>query len=570
MPLEVPETHPEDTTGQRRAFVVVGMHRSGTSAMTRTLSLLGAALPKQLMPAVADNNEVGFWEPQPVADLNDEILQALDSEWDDVFAFREHQYLSNFDHFYFGRALEMLEDQFNGSEVIVLKDPRISVLTQFWDRALRQGGYTVHYVVMVRNPLEVAESLRARDGFPREKSFLLWSSYMIAVERDTRAARRTFVSYDQLMDDWRAVRSRIENDAGIPLPRDTAAAAIEIDRFLDRRLHHHEVTGAHLVSRSDIPEQLKSLYGIFSEACEGADVDKDALDALRTELENLESLVGPLVADLRGSTRSLSNKIAELSEASASERERAESLQEQLAAERRSSASHEARVAELSEQLTTLRAERDRLMADAEEKARSISALSQRLDTAEAERAGLQKEAESSARSVLDLEERIAVLEGGLDEARAELAATQQLLGDREDRLAQQSKEVASLTDTIGKVRRDAEAAAKANESKLNQRFHEIGTLTNLLREQEERGDRADEHLSWLLAITERLANEPRWWRLLPKSWGRRRTLRRLRNAGLFDGDAYLQRYPDVAAIGRDPLDHYLLHGYEEGRSRAF
>ena len=41
--------------------------------------------------------------------------------------------------------------------MIVLKDPRITVLTSFWDRALREAGYVPHYVIMVRNPLEVAE-----------------------------------------------------------------------------------------------------------------------------------------------------------------------------------------------------------------------------------------------------------------------------------------------------------------------------------------------------------------------------------------------------------------------------
>src|SRR5205814_290663 len=120
------------TAVARRAFVVVGMHRSGTSAMARTLSLLGAALPKRMMPPVPANNDAGFWEPQAVADLNDEILQALDSEWDDVFASRPRNYLSNFDRFYLGRAVELLAEEFNGSEVIVLKDPRISVLTTFW------------------------------------------------------------------------------------------------------------------------------------------------------------------------------------------------------------------------------------------------------------------------------------------------------------------------------------------------------------------------------------------------------------------------------------------------------
>ena len=255
--------------------------------MTRTLSLLGASLPKGLMPALANNNESGFWEPLSVAQLNDEILQALDSDWDDVFAFKPRQYLSNFDRFYLGRAVEILEQEFDGSQLIVLKDPRISVLSSFWDRALREAGFEPHYIVMVRNPLEVAESLRTRDGFPREKSLLLWSSYMIAAERDTRERKRTFVAFDHLMSDWRAVRSRIEQDTGVPFPRDTAAAAIEVDRFLNRSLRHHS-PGDDLYSRADVPEEVKTLYRVFSAACEGADVDAAALKGVEAELEKVD------------------------------------------------------------------------------------------------------------------------------------------------------------------------------------------------------------------------------------------------------------------------------------------
>src|SRR5437763_425787 len=110
-----PPVHSECESGSSRALVVLGMHRSGTSAMTRTLSLLGAALPKDVMQARSDN-PIGFWEPQKVADLNDEILHALDSDWDDVFAFRPKPYLSNFDGVFVGRAVELLQEQFDGSE----------------------------------------------------------------------------------------------------------------------------------------------------------------------------------------------------------------------------------------------------------------------------------------------------------------------------------------------------------------------------------------------------------------------------------------------------------------------
>ena len=50
----------------RRAIVVVGSHRSGTSALARVLSLLGCDLPKHVMPPLDGSNELGFWEPEAV------------------------------------------------------------------------------------------------------------------------------------------------------------------------------------------------------------------------------------------------------------------------------------------------------------------------------------------------------------------------------------------------------------------------------------------------------------------------------------------------------------------------
>lgn len=326
----VPST--DDTT--RRAYVVLGMHRSGTSAMTRVLSLLGASLPKNIMEPRENNNPVGFWESVQLMQLNDEILNALDSDWDDVFSFRPRPYLSNFDRFFLGRAIDLIRDQFDGHELIALKDPRVSVLTQFWDRALRQAGFEPSYITMVRNPLEVAESLRARDGFPREKSFLLWSSYMLALERDTRGQRRVFVDYDQLIDDWRAVRRRIELMNGIPFPRDTAAASTEIDRFLDLRLRHHRSSAEEILARGDVPSAVKTLYQVFSQACRGEEIDHAAIDSVLDELGQVEALIGPLVADLRGESKTLADRVQALEVARSSARSEADALASELSVER--------------------------------------------------------------------------------------------------------------------------------------------------------------------------------------------------------------------------------------------
>ncbi len=42
---------------------------------------------------------------------------------------------------------------------------------------------------------------------------------------------------------------------------------------------------------------------------------------------------------------------------------------------------------------------------------------------------------------------------------------------------------------------------------------------------------------------------------------------RRIRASGLFDERWYLQRYPDVAQAGLDPVEHYLTYGVGDGRN---
>ena len=534
----------------RRAFVVVGMHRSGTSAMTRTLSLLGADLPKGLMPPVEDNNESGFWEPQSVADLNDEILQALDSDWDDVFTFRPRRYLSNFDHFYLGRAVELLEAEFNGSEVIVLKDPRISVLTTFWDRALREAGYSTHYVVMVRNPLEVAESLRMRDGFPREKSLLLWSSYMIAADRDTRDRERIFIGYDQLMNDWRSVRQRIEASNGFPCPRDTAAAANEIDRHLDHRLRHHEVEADDLFSRSDVPEEVKALYRVFKGACEGTEIDRALVDSIEAELAKMDRLVGPLLADLRGRVRGLSTEVAQLNDSHADATARAEELAKEL------------------------EAERNRTAAEIEAKAREAAEMAARLAEVQAERDAEHERLEQARSAQEATEARLTEHLAELERSRAEHKETEAQLNERLAAVTKTCEGLARKESELDAALEESRAEKERAEARLDDRFVEIATLTALLAERETLERHASEEADWLRQTASVLLGDSatpkgRLFRLLPAAFNSKRQQRLLKRKGLFDADAYLEANGDVAADRTDPLRHYLQHGIKERRRRG-
>src|SRR5215470_10184663 len=68
---------------QRHLVVILGMHRSGTSALTGALAKSGATPGAHLMPPTTDNPE-GYWECAPVVRLNDELLKRMGSRWDSV------------------------------------------------------------------------------------------------------------------------------------------------------------------------------------------------------------------------------------------------------------------------------------------------------------------------------------------------------------------------------------------------------------------------------------------------------------------------------------------------------
>jgi hypothetical protein len=123
-------------------------------------------------------------------------------------------------------------------------------------------------------------------------------------------------------------------------------------------------------------------------------------------------------------------------------------------------------------------------------------------------------------------------------------------------RVQQCESENARLTELV----RDLKAGEQ-------EQLRELTLLTLLLRREEERTEDTAKHLRWSAAVYACLQDQPSWWLLLPARLRRSRQQRMLKRAGLFDHQAYFDRYPDVFANGMDPLFHYLHHGIPEGRS---
>lgn len=292
---------PESTrSSERSALVVLGMHRSGTSAVTRVLSLLGADLPSALMAPVPGVNESGFWESKDLSALNDEILSSGGSSWDDLSPFPKAWYDSTSCRLLRDRVLELLARDFERSPLFVLKDPRICRLVPFWTSTLRAFGAEPRFVHVTRNPLEVAASLKARDEFLPSKSYLLWLRHVLDAERDTRGRRRTFVSYDALLESWRDVVERASGELGISWPRRSHETSAEIEAFLSGRLRHHHSGLSDLEARGDVSRWVKKTYRLLSSR-EGVERPESLreLDEIRDELAVADHAFGPLVAQAR-------------------------------------------------------------------------------------------------------------------------------------------------------------------------------------------------------------------------------------------------------------------------------
>jgi hypothetical protein len=181
---------------------VLGMHRSGTSAVTRVVNLLGVPIGREqrLMPIQPDN-PAGFWEHLALMQVNDAVLERLGGAWDapavppDGFATSDG----------FADLREWARREWDATydgDRWVFKDPRASVMLPFWKAVLGPGGDVGHVaIVVLRDPLDVAASLRRRNELPSIYCFALWERYTRLVLRDVAGLPVLVLDYDALVDD---------------------------------------------------------------------------------------------------------------------------------------------------------------------------------------------------------------------------------------------------------------------------------------------------------------------------------------------------------------------------------
>ena len=261
----------------RDVIFIVGMGRSGTSALTRVLGLCGAAMPLETLPANFAN-PLGYWEPRRTVDLNDRFLGAYGRSWyDETLELQVRPPGGEAADSLIAEAAGLLSEAFEPSGPIALKDPRIAGILPYWTAAAERAGMRPTVVHNFRRPEDVAASLERRDGMTSCSSNTLWLKYNLFPERDSRELPRAFVSYEDLMRDWESVVARCAAQIGVPLTV-TPQAKAAVGGFLSPALRHHASDWRpHAVEPRDL---LGRTYALLNEA-RGGRVDTAGFDDVR-------------------------------------------------------------------------------------------------------------------------------------------------------------------------------------------------------------------------------------------------------------------------------------------------
>lgn len=247
------------------SICVLGMHRSGTSAITRVINLLGVYLgrPENIIEAL-DDNPKGFWEHGGIIDIHDRILGTFSSTWssikplEDGWTERESVNQAKED------LRSILIREFKNTQIWGWKDPRTCLLLPIWNDISNELNINLKFLIIIRNPIDVANSLAKRNNFPVGKSYLLWKLYVLSSLEHTKNKKRIILSYDNFLDDWKEPLKKASEELKIPWPADEDILNKSIEEFLDTNLRHSQSDLNDLIKKTEegeIPESILDLYG---------------------------------------------------------------------------------------------------------------------------------------------------------------------------------------------------------------------------------------------------------------------------------------------------------------------
>ncbi len=393
---------------------VLGMHRSGTSMLSRILSLLGAQLPASLMGANA-SNEAGHWESDMLVVCHDRFLASVQSSWNDWRAIPASKITAKMRSQAVADISAVLADEYPAPGLFVAKDPRVCRFFDIYAEAVAEQRAEMKTIIPLRNPLEVCESLERRDGMARGDAGLLWLRHVLEAELATRGTRRSIIVHQDLMGDWRAVVGGIANSLDITWPHDVENIASDVDAFIQPGLHHHRRSNEDVLLDPTLRGWVSDAWEALLRLARGQEIERAYAELGRIKVEF--EIAAPTIYELRQQIASqymhvVAERDAQLAAATA------ETEQAQAARAEAEVRAHDLEAALQAAQLQAEARDKDELDLRAE-----LAARDTRLVETRSEISSIQVERDSAAEMLARSNGEATALRAAEQELQAELVA---------------------------------------------------------------------------------------------------------------------------------------------------
>jgi len=235
------------------AIFVLGMHRSGTSALAGALAASGVWLGDDLLEPAPGVNDKGFWEHKDLVKINEALLEFAGLHWYsplaagkfaafleagsadlDTLKGQAREFVSKLLE---GAVEEGGEKRGDGDLCVAIKDPRLCLTANFWLPIFEEAGARVVGFELVRHPAEVGRSLARRDGIVSSHSNVLWLDHVLASVDFCRQLDGCYAgSFDDLMASPLGFTEVALKDLGIGLQPDQE----KMEQWIQEDLRHHK------------------------------------------------------------------------------------------------------------------------------------------------------------------------------------------------------------------------------------------------------------------------------------------------------------------------------------------
>lgn len=233
------------------------MGRSGTSALSKSLTTLEINIGDSFIPPVNGVNPKGFWEDKDIYDLNNKILNFLKMNWSSLSPISQNQINILKNKNFLTKAVKLLNAKLKNHNTFAFKEPRVTKLLPFWILVFKKINAEVSYLIALRNPISVAESLYIRDKYDRIFSSLVWFDFTSTSLYYTNNEKRIIINYDDLITKPHGTLNRISKFLGQKI--NPVLKKEFISEFLDPKLRNNFYTIKDL-KKSFFPESTINLY----------------------------------------------------------------------------------------------------------------------------------------------------------------------------------------------------------------------------------------------------------------------------------------------------------------------